>query len=668
MPEQPFPESSHPDPSAPAEPPAGALRPASADIDIADPPSHHEHSHIGPIRKSAVLAAVGIVFGDIGTSPLYALQECFSPEHGIPAHRDNILGVVSLVLWSVTMVVTVKYLGVLMRADNRGEGGVMALLALVPDRFRNVGVGKIGLATWLAVAGAALLFGDGIITPAISVLSALEGLNIATPSIGFLILPLTVVILIGLFAIQRFGTARIGSLFGPIMALWFVVIGGLGIVNALHNPDIFAAISPLYGLRLLYNHGSQGIHVLGGVVLAITGGEALYADMGHFGRKPIQAAWFWLVYPALVLTYLGQGAVLLVDASAVVQPFYSQVSSRTAVLFLVILATPATIIASQALISSVFSLTHQAMLLGLFPRLHIKHTSADAEGQIFVPAMNLGLAVACITLVLVFQKSSNLASAYGLAVSGTMLITSLIFFGVMRYTWHKSMALSLGVLLVFLSFDLPFLIANALKFLDGGYLPVLAAGVFMLVMISWQVGRSFLAAYGRTKSQTSERFFADLHRDGIHRRAGTAVLMASGSQGIPLVLTEMVRRFGSCQQQVLLTTVRILNRPRVPEHDRIRIIDLGSGFYRVVLNFGFMESPDVPPQMATVLTQIGAKTPTEELMYVMGRDVVLATPRGEMNRVLEWVFALTLRNTPSAIDFFAIPSEQVVEIGSRVEL
>jgi KUP system potassium uptake protein len=401
------------------------------------------------------LGALGVVFGDIGTSPLYAVQECVNAAHGVSADVAlNLYGIISLIFWSLTMIVTFKYITFLMRADNRGEGGIMALLALLPDKLKVTGPGKIGVAALLVIAGAALLFGDGIITPAISVLSAVEGLKVAAPGLEHFVVPLTVVVLICLFSVQRTGTAKIGTAFGPIMLIWFGTIGGLGIYHITQVPEIFHALSPTYAVQFFERHGWHAFRMLGSVVLAVTGGEALYADMGHFGRKPIQVAWIIMVFPCLILNYLGQGALLLRHPEFSGNPFYGLVPAQM-LIPMVILATAATVIASQALISGAFSLSSQGIRLGYFPRVTVKHTSEAGEGQIYVPFINAILAVLCIALVLVFQSSSELAGAYGLAVTGTMVITSVVFFLVTHNTWKWNPILSWGVLILFLSFDLP---------------------------------------------------------------------------------------------------------------------------------------------------------------------------------------------------------------------
>jgi KUP system potassium uptake protein len=440
------------------------------------------------------LGALGVVFGDIGTSPLYAVQECMNPDHGVSANVPNLYGIISLIFWALTLIVTIKYILFLMRADNLGEGGIMALLALLPEKLKTPRAGKIGISALLVIAGAALLFGDGIITPAISVLSAVEGLKIATPGLEHFVVPLTIVILIALFSVQKKGTNLIGNYFGPIMLIWFTTMGALGICQIIHVPEVLKALSPYYSILFFKTHGWHAFRMLGSVVLAVTGGEALYADMGHFGRRPIQTGWFILVFPCLILNYLGQGALLIQHPDLSINPFYGMVPANL-IFPMVILATAATVIASQALISGAFSLASQGIRLGYFPRVTVKHTSASGEGQIYVPFVNTTLAILCIALVLVFQSSAKLAGAYGLAVTGTMVITSIVFFEVTRMTWKWSPLASWAMLILFLSFDLPFFLANLLKFFDGGWIPVVVGAVFFTVMCIWKIGRSLLAKH-----------------------------------------------------------------------------------------------------------------------------------------------------------------------------
>ena len=623
-----------------------------------------------PSGTALLVGAIGIVFGDIGTSPLYTIQECLHGEHGVAAARDNVMGVVSLIVWSLTMVVTVKYLLFLMRADNQGEGGIMALLALVPGKLAKAPVGKIGGVAALVIVGAALLFGDGIITPAISVLSAMEGLNVATDSLRAWVVPITVVILAGLFAIQRYGTGGIGKLFGPVMIVWFLTIGALGLVNVLRGPAIVEAVLPHHAVRFFVDNGGRGFRVLGGVVLSVTGGEALYADMGHFGRDPIRRAWLWLIFPALVLCYLGQGAAIVAQPEGAAQPFYALIPRGPWIYPAVVLASMATVIASQALISGVFSLTHQALRLGYFPRVLVKHTSGAAEGQIYVPLLNWGLAAACIALVLIFRESSRLAAAFGLAVSGTMAITSVVFYMVTRHSWGWSARKAGGLLLLFLAFDVPFLLANCLKFFDGGYLPFAVGLAFVVVMVSWHIGRGYLAEAVSVQSPSVEAFLAGVDEPGrvLARVPGTAIIMASHGSGVPPVLARLVRRFHVMHEQVVLVTVVTERVPAVEPSERARSESLGMGLHRVQLRYGFMEEPNVPSSLARALPVLGLDTDVGKLVYILGRETLIVTEKGRMGRITEPVFALLSRNVRGVTDYFSIPPEQVVEVGMQVDL
>jgi KUP system potassium uptake protein len=620
------------------------------------------HAPAGSLAALAV-GALGVVFGDIGTSPLYTLQVGISPEGSGPLERADVLGVCSLIVWALTMVVTVKYLAFVMRADNHGEGGILALLALVPvDAAKQKK--RIGLLALLVIAGAALLYGDGIITPAISVLSALEGVELAAPGFKSAVVPLTCFVLLALFAVQRRGTGGLGALFGPVMSLWFVVIGALGAWHISRNPGVLAAISPQWAVDYFARHGVRGLPILGVVVLAVTGGEALYADMGHFGARPIRAAWFSLVFPALVLSYLGQGALVLRDPTAVANPFFAMVPPGTATYLLVALATAATIIASQALITGVFSLTHQAVQLGLFPRVTVTHTSRDAEGQIYVPEMNWALCIACVALVLAFRESARLAAAYGIAVSGTMGITSIVYFAVTRRTWRWPLWKALPPVALFLSFDLPFFAANLVKFMDGGWIPVVVAAVMLVVMVDWKVGRSVLAEYITRVSPPLSEFLEKIDSPEIVRIPGTAVVLSSNPEGTPPVLFMQARRIRALRQNLVLLTIQTSHVPYVHERDRIEVADLGRGVLRVILRTGFMEKPSVPRLLAR------AKLPVdlEDATYFLGRETFVAGRGGHMGVVSETLFAFLSRNARSATSWFGIPPEQVIEVGMQIDL
>ena len=636
--------------------PAGSSRPR---------PGTDEHPRS---LASLSLAALGVVFGDIGTSPLYSVQECLSGEHGVPATPDNVLGILSLMVWAVTLVVTLKYLTFLMRADNHGEGGIFALLALTPDRLRQLPPGKVGALSLLVIAGACLLFGDGIITPAISVLSALEGLKVATPGLERVVVPATCLILVGLFAIQSRGTGSVGRFFGPVMVAWFLVIGVLGAWHVAQAPSVLAALNPVHGWNLLTHHGFHGFKLLGSVVLAVTGGEALYADMGHFGRRPIRLAWLGLIFPALLLCYLGQGAVVLRDPAAASQPFFSMVPTGTATLALVALATPATVIASQALISGVFSLTHQAVRLGYFPRVNVLHTDRATEGQIYVPLLNWLLAAGSIGLVLVFQSSTRLAAAFGLAVSGTMAITSVVFFVVTRHTWGWSGAKAWGLLVLFLSIDLPFLGANVLKFVDGGYIPLVVGAVFFGVMVTWRRGRSLLADHYRRHTTPLDEFLARLPSACVAGRLPrSAVFLASTTQGTPPILDHLVRRLQTVHQTIVLFTATTEHSPFVVDDQRVVVEPLGHGCVRVVAHYGFFEKPDVVSALRQAVA-LGLDLDPEQATFFVGRETFVEGPGGQMGPLAEHVFSVLTRLARNATFYFGVPAEQVVEVGLRIDL
>ncbi|RYE91541.1 MAG: potassium transporter Kup [Myxococcales bacterium] len=566
------------------------------------------------------------------------------------------------------MVVTVKYLAFLMRADNHGEGGIFALLALAPERLRQAPAGKVGVLSLLVIAGACLLFGDGIITPAISVLSALEGLKVATPGLERVVVPATCVILVGLFAIQSRGTGSVGRFFGPVMVVWFLVIGSLGAWHVVRRPDVLAAFNPLHGWNLLTHHGFHGFKLLGSVVLAVTGGEALYADMGHFGRRPIRLAWLSLVFPALVLCYLGQGALLLDDPGAAVQPFFRMVPAGAATFALVALAAPATVIASQALISGVFSLTHQAVRLGYFPRVNVLHTDRSTEGQIYVPLLNWLLAAGSIGLVLMFQSASRLAAAYGIAVTGTMAITSIVFFVVTRHTWGWSAPKAWGLLVLFLSIDLPFLGANVLKFIDGGYIPLVVGSLFLAIMVVWRQGRSLLGEYYRERTVPLETFLEQLPaRCSSHRLPGVGVFMASTAQGTPPILDHLVRTLRTAHETIVLFTATTEHSPFVTPAERVTVERLSQGCVRVIARYGFFEKPDVVSALEQAAGQ-GLRLDPGQMTFFVGRETFVEGPGGKMGPLAERLFAFLTRNARNATLYFGVPAEQVVEVGMRIDL
>jgi len=625
----------------------------------------HSHGKIGALT----LGAIGVVYGDIGTSPLYALKECLSPHHGLGPSRDNVLGLLSLMTWSLIMVVSVKYLAFIMRAENRGQGGILALLALLPERMRIGKVGRVTLVTGLVVFGAGLLYGDGIITPAISVLSAVEGLGVATHELDDVVVPVTCVILFGLFALQSRGTERVGVLFGPVMVVWFVVLAGLGVYHIAANPSVLVALSPHYAVGFLATHGFLGFAVLGSVVLCVTGGEALYADMGHFGPRPIRIAWLSVVMPALVLAYFGQGANVLLHPTASENPFYAMVPEGPMTYALVALATMATVIASQALITGAYSLTHQAVQLGIFPRVTVRHTSDHSEGQIYLPEVNWTLCVLCLLLVLGFKSSSGLAAAYGIAVCGTMAITSIAFALVARERWQWPAWKWAPLLALFLVFDLGFLGANLLKFTHGGYVPVLIALVITTAMVIWIIGRSNLGEYYASRSTSWEVFKQQLSNRNVLRPATVGVFMASDARGVPPMMVHQAERIRAMPETVMLVTVRFDHVPWIPPSERLaEVTDLGDGFHRVIARYGFMQQPKVPRVVLAAGKRIGLTLQPSELTYYLGRESFVGSRAGKMGPMTESIFGLLTRNAMPATAYFRLPASQVVELGIQIDL
>jgi KUP system potassium uptake protein len=613
---------------------------------------------------AAALAALGVVYGDIGTSPLYALKECFAPEYGVAPTAPNVLGVLSLIFWSLNFVVSLKYLTFIMQADNRGEGGIMALLALLHPRHRDRRTRR--LLVGLALFGAALLYGDGVITPAISVLGAVEGIDIASSIPGWVVPILASVILVALFVFQNRGTARVGAVFGRVMVVWFLSIALLGIGGIMRHPEVIAAINPWHAITFFLGDWPRGFLILGAVVLVVTGGEALYADMGHFGRRPIRLGWFAVVLPALVLNYFGQGALLLSDASAARNPFYSLVPSW-ALYPMVGIATAAAVVASQALISGAFSLTRQALQLGYSPRVTILHTSQTAIGQIYLPGVNRLLAVTCVLLVLVFQSTSNLASAYGIAVTGTMTITTVLFCTVARdrWQWPRWRVALVGAL--FLSADLAFLGANLAKVASGGWLPLLIAVVLYVLMTTWKRGRESVASALRESALPLDLFLEDIRRRRPARVPGTAVFMTSDPAGVPVVLLHHLKHNKVLHETVVIMSIEGEEIPQVPREERLTLKSLGDGFHRVVGRYGFMETPDVPALLAS-LQRDGLRASPAETSFYLGRETLLPDGNSRMARWRKLLFIVMARNAQSATAFFNLPPNRVLELGARIQL
>jgi len=614
------------------------------------------------------LGTLGIVFGDIGTSPLYTLKECLHAAGGTHPTQSDLYGVLSLIFWALVLVVSVKYLAFIMKADNKGEGGIFALLALVPEKLRTAKPGRVTVVALIAIMGAALLYGDGVITPAISVLSATEGLAIAFPAAAPLVVPLSCAILIALFAIQSQGTGAVGKLFGPIMVVWFFTIGSLGAYHLSFNPEILWALSPQYAWGYFAHHGWPGMHILASVVLAVTGGEALYADMGHFGVRPIRLAWLALVLPALVLCYFGQGAHVLREPRAIANPFFSLVPAGPATLALVVLSSLAAIIASQALISGAFSLTRSAMLLGYFPRVRVLHTAHDVEGQIYIPIINFFIGLGSVLLVLFFRESPRLAAAYGIAVAGTMLLTSILFFLVIRRAWAWPASRAVAVLVLFLSFDIPFLAANLGKFMDGGYIPVILGALVLTIMIIWNRGRTLLWYHNTRRFRSSNAAQACVDSNLAARVPGTAVFLSSSQDGLPLPLIRHVERSHSLHETVVLLTIRTAGQPTVADVDRYSTMKLDRGFYRVIVSFGFMEDPNVMPILRAAVAEADIPFPDSKVTYYLGRDNLIASSKGHMGALAESLFSFLQKNAVAADRFFGLPPRQVVELGTQLDL
>jgi KUP system potassium uptake protein len=625
-------------------------------------------AHARAPLSALTLGALGVVFGDIGTSPLYTLRECLHQGRAEEASTADVYGLLSLIFWSLTMVVTVKYLTFIMRADSHGEGGIFALLAVVPERLRMKNTKRISWVALAVVVGAALLYGDGAITPAISVLSAIEGLSVARPSMESAIVPLTCLILLALFIVQKRGTGAVGALFGPIMLVWFSTIGALGAYQVFLKPQILGALSPHHAVQYFVRHGVPGFLVLGSVVLAVTGGEALYADMGHFGARPIRLAWLAVAMPALVLCYFGQGALVLRTPSAIENPFFSMVPAGGATLALVGLSSAATVIASQALISGAFSLTRQAMQLGYFPRVTIRHTAAHTEGQIYIPQINWILAAGCLLLVVGFGKSERLASAYGIAVTGTMALTSVVYYVVMRHTWGWSRPVSVGILVLFLSFDLPFFAANTVKILDGGWVPVLIGIGFIASMLIWSKGRTLIVEQYLRRSASIEDGLPRLLARLAARVPGMAVFMSSSTTHVPPILVHVVERQKSLHEHVLLLTVLTETVPEVPADRRLQVKSLGDGVHQVVTRYGFMQQPDVPAALLEATSLLRLAIDLKDTTYYLGRESVQAGKEGGMGQFAEGLFSYLQRNAVTADRHFKIPPRQVIEIGIQLDL
>jgi KUP system potassium uptake protein len=622
---------------------------------------HHRSS-----TTALVLGAIGVVFGDIGTSPLYALKEAFSPEHGIPLTPDNVMGILSLIVWSMVWVITIKYLVVMMRADNNGEGGILALLALALRETR----GKPRL-KWtiigIGIFGAAMFYGDSMITPAISVLSAVEGLEVATPVFAPYVIPITLGVITGLFFIQRHGTAKVGAFFGPVTCVWFVAIATAGIAQLARNPAVLHALKPAYAVDFMFAYPLPGFLVLGAVFLALTGGEALYADMGHFGRRPIRIAWLSLVFPALLLNYFGQAAYVLANPAAIKNPFYLMLPGW-ALYPMVGLATCATVIASQAVISGAFSVTRQAIQLGYVPRLKLLHTSERSIGQIFVPFVNWSLFVAVCLLVLGFQSSSNLANAYGIAVAATMVIECCLAMVVARLIWKwKSwmVALVIGSMLVV---DLFFLASNAMKFLSGGWFPVLMGSAIFAMLMTWKRGRALMFRRLTEQGIPLKPFLEGLEAHPPTKVPGTAIFMSSTIDTVPHALLHNLKHNKILHEQTVFLTIVPHDVPRVPKEDRVQFERLVNGFYKLEAWYGFTEQPDIDEILAACRVRYGMSFDVMDTSFFLSRETVIPTEMRGMALWRDHLFAWMSRNATRATDFFNIPPNRVVELGTHIEI
>ncbi len=616
--------------------------------------------HSRQALPALTLGAIGVVFGDIGTSPLYALKEIFNGHHPIAVTPENILGILSMIFWSIIVLVTIKYVAIIMRADNKGEGGSLALLALVTERAKNSGL--TWMITVLGIFAAALFYGDSMITPAISVLSAVEGLELVTPALKPYVVPITLLVLTGLFFIQKRGTSAVGLFFGPVMIIWFATLGLLGTLEIAKNPSVLLALNPIYALDFILSHTGLAFLALGSVVLAVTGGEALYTDMGHFGRLPIRLAWFGFVMPALVLNYFGQGALLLHEPASIQNPFF-HLGPDWALVPMLILATLATVIASQAVISGAFSVARQSVQMGFLPRMLIVHTSGKEQGQIYVPFTNWTLYLAVVALVIGFKSSSNLAAAYGIAVTGTMLIDTILVAFVMALMWRWSklmVALVAGSLLIV---DIAFFSANAIKIPEGGWFPIAMALVSFTVLTTWRLGRRLVSDEMTKQSIPMEDFLLAI--DDVHRVNGTAVFMTGSKEGVPAALLHNLKHNQVLHERVALVTVQTADTPYVNELDRMYLHHMGKGFMRLVIRYGFMEDPDIPRALEHC-DRFGESFDIMETTFYLSRETIVPTFTRKISPWRARLFGLMSKNATSATEFFKIPTNRVVELGTQL--
>ncbi len=618
------------------------------------------------IQISTSLAALGVVFGDIGTSPLYAMRECFTGSHGVSLTPANIFGVLSLILWSLIFIVSVKYLAFVMRADNKGEGGILALMALLMPKDDGKVRKYIQPVIAMGLAGAVLLYGDGIITPAITVMGAIEGLKVVTPLFEPYVMLISLVIIVSLFFIQSKGTATIGKVFGPVILLWFIVLAAMGVYGISMNTGIFTALNPVHGVSFLVASKFQGFVVLGSVFLVVTGGEALYADMGHFGLKPIQMSWFFVALPSLLLHYFGQGALLLTTPEAIENPFYALAPTQL-IYPLVAISTAAAVIASQALITGAFSLTQQAVHLGFLPRIKIKHTSADERGQIYIPVANWALMIGTVLVVVMFKSSSALAAAYGIAVTGTMAITTILTCLVAYRLWNWNIAGVVTTAIVLLTIDLAFLGANALKIMHGGWFPLVLGLALFVVMTTWKRGRQILAARLLSAMKPFDRFVAETVPLVKFRVPGVAVLLTGRTEGTPPALAHNLKMNKIIHEKVILLTVVTMDVARCDVAGELTIEPVGPDFYRVIARYGFMDEPNIP-DIIRLCQQKGVPVDPASAIYILGRETLVATDDPGMALWREHLFAFMTRNAQSAMTYFSLPEKQVIEIGVQVRI
>ena len=623
--------------------------------------SEHKHGKLLPLT----LSAVGIVYGDIGTSPLYTLKTIFDPTHGLALNPANLLGVISLIFWGLAIIVSLKYVTLVLRADNRGEGGIVALLALALSASVK-GSRVYGALLVAGVFGAALFYGDSVITPAISVLSAIEGLQVAAPALKAYVVPMTIIVLILLYSAQRYGTAGIGRWFGPIMVVWFAVLATMGVINIAHSPAILAALNPMHALTFMLNNHMTAFIALGAVVLAFTGAEALYADMGHFGKQPIRAAWFFIAFPALALNYLGQGGLLLAHPDAISNPFYQQLGAWS-IYPLVILSTIATVIASQATISGTFSMTKQAIAMGLLPRMRVQHTSDSEIGQIYMPAVNWLQLIVVLIAVVGFGSSDNLAAAYGIAVTATMLATTILTFFVIRYRWKLNPLLCWAATGFFLVIDLAFFSSNLLKLFHGGWFPLMLGTVLFVVMLTWRHGRHLVFMHLQKHAIPLDDFLASLFLSPPVRVPGTAIFMRAESDGVPHAMLHNLSHNKVLHERVVFLTVQMLEEPWVADARRVSVASLGHNCFQVNVTYGFKDEPDIPAALALCAAH-GMVIEMMETSFFVARQTVISAPGGGMMPWREHLFVAMSRNARDAADYFRIPSNRVIELGTQVEI